>query len=201
MQTKIKKIDGMLVATFLTTLFYSATYPYIHKQIMIVASDFLIAMSQIINCLSIVFFGSVWNKWSNKLFKYYPALCILETLLGIGSTVFAICTQNIAAYYMIDTLIFAIVTRNICCGGVKLRAIRYKTEDLREQFDNNNNSASAIATIIGSLIAISIDLDFRIMLCLATFGNAVDNIFYIFIFRSTRSNRVYLFDNEAIGDV
>ena len=26
------KIDGMLMATFLTTLFYASTYPYIHKQ-------------------------------------------------------------------------------------------------------------------------------------------------------------------------
>lgn len=180
----------MLAATFLTTLFYSATYPYIHKQIMMVASDSLIAVNQIINCLSIVFFGSVWNKWSNKLFKYYPALCVLETLLGICSTVFAICTQNIAAYYVIDTLIFAIVTRNICCGGVKLRAIRYKTEELREHFDNNNNSASAIATIIGSLIAMSLNLNFGVMLCIATFGNAIDNIFYIFIFKSTRKSNI-----------
>lgn len=184
---KARKIDGMLVATFLTTLFYSATYPYIHKQIMMVVSDWLIAVSQIINCLSIVFFGSVWNKWSDKLFKYYPAICVAETLLGIGSTIFAISTQNIATYYMIDTLIFAVVTRNICCGGVKLKAIRYKAEEAREHFDNNNNSASAIATIIGSLIAMALSLDFRVMLCVATFGNSIDNIFYILIYRSTKN--------------
>lgn len=176
------------MATFLTTLFYSATYPYIHKQIMMVASDWLIAVNQIINCLSIVLFGSIWNRWSDKLFRYYPVMCVAETLLGIWSTAWAICTQNIAAYYIIDTLIFAVVTRNICCGGVKLRAIRYKTESAREHFDNNNNSASAIATIIGSLIAISLNLNFGIMLCVATFGNAIDNIFYIFIYRSTRDS-------------
>lgn len=187
MKMNTKKIDGMLMATFLTTLFYSATYPYIHKQIMMVASDWLIAVNQIINCLSIVFFGSMWNRWSDKLFKHYTAMCVAETLLGIWSTVWAICTQNIAAYYIIDTLIFAVVTRNICCGGVKLRAIRYKTESSREHFDNNNNSASAIATIIGSLIAMSLNLDFGVMLCIATFGNAIDNIFYIFIYRSTRN--------------
>jgi len=181
----IKKIDGMLAATFLTTLFYSSTYPYIHKEIMMAASDWLIAVNQIINCLSIVAFGSLWNKFSDRLFKFYPAVCVAETVLGIGSTAFAICTQHIAAYYMVDTLIFAIVTRNICCGGVKLRALRYKTEISREHFDNNNNSASAVATIIGSVIAMVLNLNFAVMLCIATFGNAIDNIFYIFIYRST----------------
>lgn len=183
---KIKRIDGMLLATFLTTLFYSATYPYIHKNIMMVASDQIVALNQIINCLSIVIFGSLWNKFSDKLFALYPAICVMETILGIGSTIFAVRAKNIVAYYIIDTLIFAVVTRNICCGGVKLKALRYKTETAREHFDNNNNSASAVATIIGSLIAIVLNLDFEIMLCIATLGNAIDNIFYIIIYKSTR---------------
>ena len=182
---KLPRFDGMLAATFLTTVFYSATYPYIHKEVMIAASDSLIAISQIINCLSVMFFGCIWNRWSGRLFKYYPALCIAETVLSIGSTIGAIKTHNLAAYYIIDTLIFALVTRNICCGGVKLRSIRYKTEAAREHFDNNNNSASALATIIGSIAAMSLNLNFNIMLCIATFGNAIDNIFYIFIYRST----------------
>ena len=184
-----KKIDGMLLATFLTTIFYSATYPFIHKLIMENVSDNIVALNQIINCLSIVILGSLWNKKSDKLFKYYPAFCIGETLLGIFSTIWATTTNNIMAYYIIDTLIFAIVTRNICCGGVKLRAIRYNTEEDREHFDNNNNSSSAIATIIGSVIAMMLNLDFAAMLWLATLGNAVDNIFYIFIYKSTQSKR------------
>ena len=184
-----RKIDGMLLATFLTTIFYSSTYPYIHKEVMANVSDSLIALSQIINCLSIVILGSLWNKKSDKLFKYYPVFCIGETILSIGSTIWAITTGNIMAYYIIDTLIFAIVTRNICCGGVKLRAIRYNTNEDREHFDNNNNSSSAIATIIGSIIAMMLNLDFSAMLWLATLGNAIDNVFYIFIYKSTQSRR------------
>lgn len=151
-------------------------------------SDTIIALNQIINCLSIVILGSLWNKKSDKLFKYYPVLCISETILGVCSTIWATLTHNILAYYIIDTLIFAIVTRNIYCGGVKLRAIRYKTETDREHFDNNNNSMSAIATIIGSMLAIILKLDFVAMLWLAMIGNAVDNIFYIFIYRKTRES-------------
>ena len=112
--------------------------------------------------------------------------CMLETILGVITTIYAIVTHNIISYYLLDTFVFAIVTRNICCGGVKLRAIRYNSEEKREHFDNNNNSVSSIATIIGSIIAIFLNLDFVTMLCLATFGNVVDNIFYIFIYFNTK---------------
>ena len=184
-----RKLDGVLLATFLTTIFYSATYPYIHKEIMAHVSDSIIALNQIINCLSIVILGSLWNKKSDKLFKYYPMFCICETILSICSTIWATTTHDIMAYYIIDTLIFSIVTRNICCGGVKLRSIRYNSEVEREHFDNNNNSASAIATIIGSVIAMLLDLDFVIMLWLATVGKSIDNVFYIFIYKNTQSNK------------
>ena len=182
-------IDGMLLATFLTTIFYSSTYPYIHKEVMMVASNTLIAFNQIINCISVIICGWLWNKVSEKLFEYYPVYCVLETVLGILTTTFAIITHNIVTYYLLDTFVFAIVTRNICCGGIKLRAIRYQTEEKREHFDNNNNSVSSLATIIGSVIAIFLKLNFATMLCLATFGNMIDNVFYIFIFIKTKQKR------------
>ena len=181
------EMDGMLMATFLTTIFYSSTYPYIHKEVMMVATDNFIALNQIINCISVVVFGWLWNRKSEKLFEYYPVYCVMETMLGIMTTAFAIITHNIVAYYLLDTFVFALMTRNIICGGIKLRAIRYKTEEKREHFDNNNNSVSSLATIIGSVIAMFINLDFATMLCLATIGNMIDNVFYIFIFNSTKN--------------
>ena len=178
------KFDGMIVATFLTNLFYASTYPYIHKIIMTEASDDLVAFNQIINCVTIVLFGSIWNKKSNSLFKFYPILLTIEIICNVTLSLWVIFSNasNIVVYYMMDTLIFSIVTRNICCGYIKLKAARYRTEDAREQFDNNNNSASAIATIIGSVIAMILELNFNTMLILATIGNIIDNIFYICIF-------------------
>lgn len=43
-KTKIH-IDGMLLATFLTTIFYSSTYPFIRKEVMTVATDSLISLN------------------------------------------------------------------------------------------------------------------------------------------------------------
>ena len=189
MKKLLNRIDGMLVATLFTTLFYSATYPYIHKEIVSNVSDSIIAFNQIINCISIIICSTIWNKLSDRLFKSYPIFCILEAVLNAGLATWTIFTHNILAYYIIDTLVFATVTRNICCGGVKLRAIRYKTEKAREHFDNNINTMAAIATIVGSFIAMLLDLDFNMMLILGTIGNCIDNIFYICIFYSSENRR------------
>lgn len=56
------KLDSMLLGALFATIFYSASYPCIHKVIMENVSNKLIALSQITNCLSIVFFGFIWNR-------------------------------------------------------------------------------------------------------------------------------------------
>lgn len=183
------RIDGMLLASFLTTVFYSATYPFIHKAVMQELPNKYIAINQIINCASVILFGKLWNSYSEKLFKFYTHYCIGEVLTTIGTYIFFIISRNIAFYYMIDTIAFSIVTRNIICGGSKLRVLRYNTEELREHFDNNNNSVQAAATIIGSCIAMWLNLDIITMLGLATFGNIIDNVFYINIYHNTQKKR------------
>ena len=58
--------DGIIAATFFTNLFYSMSYPYIHKTILSYASPSLISINQIINCLSIILFSSLWNKYGEN---------------------------------------------------------------------------------------------------------------------------------------
>lgn len=184
------KVDGMILATFLTTLFYASTFPFIHKQLMMEVSDNMIALANIIDCVSVIIFGSIWNKWSDKLFPFYPHFCIAETVVTIGIAVWVLTSGHLAAYYMLSTIEMAIITRNMVCGGNRLQIIRYKTETEREHYKNNDNSAHALATIIGSCIAMIIHLPFSVMLVLATFGNCIDNIMYLFIYYSTVKKRV-----------
>lgn len=181
---KKNKLDGMLIATFLTTLFYSSTYPYIHKEIVSNISDNLIALTQIINCAAVIGTGYCWNHFKN-LFKFYNTFCVIETIATISTTIFVLLTHSLAAYYLLDTFVYALITRNIVCGGIRLRAVRYKTEEERSVFDNNNNSMSAAATIIGSCIAMVLHLKFEWMMILATVGNIIDNLFYIKIYSNT----------------
>ena len=178
------KIDKMLLAAFLSTLFYSATYPYIHKIVVTQVSNTYLAINQIINCVSIIIYTQVYNRFSDKLFKYFPMQCLLETTIGICTTAFAIITGNIKAYYMLDTLVFAAITRGIICGETKLEVLVYNTEKKREQYDNNLCAANATATIIGSTVAMFMTLNINAMLILSTIGNAIDNIIYIIIYHT-----------------
>lgn len=189
---KFKCFDGMLLATFFTTLFYSATYPFIYKRIMSdprMTEDF-VALQQILNCLSVIVFSYIWEKKTDKLFKYYREFCIAEMFTTTSITIYCLATDNIVGYYILDSIGFALITRQIICGGIKLRANRYNTEQKRVSFDNKNNMFGSAATIIGSLLAMVLSLDFEIMLILATIGNAIDNIFYIIIYTNqTRKNK------------
>lgn len=179
----MKKPDAMLLATFFAYFFYSATYPYIYKQILAGISSDAVAAQKIVNCISVILFSALWNRFSEKLFPFYAVLCVLECLAGLCTSLYVTFhPENVLAYYILDTALFCLITRNIICGGTKLRAMRYPTEQQREHFDNQNNAVSAAGTLIGSAAALLLHLDFVHMIWLATLGNMIDNIFYIYIF-------------------
>lgn len=179
------KRDLILVASFVSTLFYAATYPYIHKEVMTHISDNLIALSQIVNCGMIVIFGTLWNKYSDKLYRIFPLMCIMEIICITTTTVLMQLWCNFTAYYIADTLTIALITRNIMCGRTKMYSIRYIKEN-REKFDNTDNSVCAIATILGSIVAMILELDIISMLWIATIGNMSDNIIYIYVYLTTK---------------
>ncbi len=182
---KIKSIDLMLLSTFLCTIFYTSTYPIIYKTIMSTIHKNFISINQIVACCSIILFNSIWNKHSNKLFKYFPALCALEMVCTLIVTIYiSISKASITSFYILDTLIFVIVTRNIICGGSRLKALKYSTPSKREKFDNNNSSYASLATIIGASISIALKMDFITMLWIAAFGNCIDNVLYMIIYKN-----------------
>ena len=185
----MKKPDAMLMATFFADCFYSATYPYIYKEILSGISGQAVAVNQIVNCISVILFSTLWNRFSDRLFPFYAVLCVLECLAGLCTSLYVTFhPENILMYYVLDTILLCLLTRNIICGGVRLRAMCYPTEQQREHFDNSNNAVSAAATIIGSAAALLLHLDFVHMIWLATFGNMIDNFFYINIFLKSRKD-------------
>ena len=195
---KSKRIDPLVLSTFLTTLFYSATYPYINKIIISSVSTRFIAVNQILNCLSIIIFNSIWTKYHKKLYDILPLFCISESIATISCTIYCIIFKNIISYYIIDTILFTLITRNIICGYSRLCAKRYRDEDSRAIYENKVNIASAAATIIGSTISMILQLDFEVMLMIAAIGNSIDNTFYIFIHKNTPKGEI---KNEEKKDV
>lgn len=181
----IKEFDLMVLATFVTMLAYSATYPYIHKQVMMVVSEKYVALATIINCLGVIITDRIWQHFGKKLYKSYIVFCIMECVTTIATTLYCLIVRDLASYYIIDTIVFAIMSRNVICGSRRLTAIRYKEKEARIAYENNDSTAASIATLIGSGLSIIIGLPFEIMIIIATIGNCVDNAFYIKIFTET----------------
>ena len=91
---------------------------------------------------------------------------------------FLISFINSKVYYILDTIFFCLVTRNIMCGVNKLKAKKYDTESKREQYDNNIQLVTNISSLIGFAISLTININTNIAFILITIGICIDNFFY-----------------------
>lgn len=177
------KTDKLLLAGFWSSLCYSLSYPVIHLYILKDINSNLISLISLISCIFTILISKAWNVNGDKIYKQYSILLIAESIFYFILMILMI--NNIldkTIYYLLDGLLFAILTRNIICGGNKMKANRYIKEDM-EHFANNlviyNNIASLMGYSIGSLFNIDIKLSFVIMFL----GVSIDNLFYYLAYK------------------
>ena len=176
----------MLLANFLSTLFYSVSYPYIYAETIKVVPHSYIGIEQILACLGTIIFCRSWNKHSDKLFKHYHLILYIEIIADIFLFADVLIRGNLQAYFLTNIIIYSIITKNLCCGIVKLRAKVNPTEKEREQYDNNSNIVCSIATLIGAGTAIMFNFDLNVLFVLAFVGGIIDNAFYLYIYNKIR---------------
>lgn len=183
MKIKLKQLSNiMLLANFISTLFYALSYPYIYAEMMKVIPKGYISFEQILACGSTVVFCKIWNKNSDKLFRYFPAILIAEVIADTILFIDVIIRKDLSFYFLLNVIIFSIITRNLSCGRTKMEAKINPSEKLREQYDNNDQIVYSLATLIGSVIAIFLPLNLSVLFIFAMIGNVIDNFFYLFIF-------------------
>jgi len=182
--------DLMLVGYFLSMLFYSCSYVFIYQVIVQAVPRSFLGIEQIVGCVSTIIFCKVWNKYSDKLFRYYRLILWLEILFDVILFADVIIRGDLKFYFMFNIMIMAIITRNLICGRTKMKAKVNPTEKLREKFDNNSQIADSAATIIGATTAIIIPFSLNTLFVLALIGNCIDNVFFLYIYhRLKRTNR------------
>lgn len=180
----------MLLAGFLSTLFYSASYPYVYAETIKIVPASFISIENIATCLSTILFCWLWNKYSDHLFRYYGIITLLEIIADIFLFADVLIRHDLKFYFLLNVLIFAIITRNMACGGTKMRANVHPDEKLREQYDNNINIVCSVATVLGASIALFYKIPLKGLFILAFIGNCIDNVIYLKIFREiTRINK------------
>lgn len=172
----------MLLAGFLSTLFYSASYPYVYAETIKIVPASFISIENIAMCLSTIIFCWIWNRYGDKLFRYYGIVSLIEILADIVLFADVLIRHDLKFYFLLNVLIYSIITRNMACGGTKMRAKVHPDEKLREQYDNNINIVCSIATVLGASVALFYQIPLRGLFILAFTGNIIDNIIYLKIF-------------------
>lgn len=175
--------DKLLLANFISNLFYSIAYPTVHFILIKDINEKIISLNAIIVCIAGIIIPILWNKKSNELYNKYGYLLSFEGISYILLTIaFIIGTIDSRLYYLIDTILFSIITKNIICGNNKLRAIRYNGEE-REKFDNDTNILANASSLIGFTISLLISLPEHLAFILLCIGIISDNIFYYKVYK------------------
>ena len=180
-----KNIDELLIAGALSNLFYSIAYPIVHT-ITMKSINSNISLTGLLNCVLVAIITKMWLNKSKELYKIFGIMLGIEVVAyGILTGLFLIKVADPLMYFIGDAIMGAIITRNIICGGTRLKSLRYEGE-AREEFDNKTTYYCTITSIIGygfsALITLPTDLGFIFMFI----GIAVDNIFYYKVFKNTK---------------
>lgn len=173
----------MLLSNGISTLFYSMSYPYIYVQLVQAVPHLYIGLEQILACLGTIIFCRLWNNHSDRLFSHFRLILWLEIIFDMYLFVDVIIRNDLKFYFLLNILIFSIITRNLCCARTKMRAKIHPTEDLREKYDNNVNVVCSVATLSGTAIAIVIIMPLWLLFIIACIGNVIDNFFDLYIYR------------------
>ena len=179
----------MLAATFISNLFYTMSYPYIYAQTVKVVPQSFIGIEQILCCVGAMLFCWIWNKYSDKLFKYYELLLVAEIIADTVLFADVLIRWDLKFYFLLNVIIYSVITRNLICGGNKMRAKLNPSEKERERFDNNNSILNSASTLIGAGAAIVFNPQLKTLFVLALIGNIADNFFYLYICRGIKKNK------------
>lgn len=183
----MKKLSNlMLLANFLSSLFYSMSYPYIYAETLKAVSTYYISFEQIITCISTVIFSVAWNRAGDKIFKHYRKIMIAEIIADVILFADVIIRGNLKFYFLLNVIIFAVITKNLSCGGIRMRAKVNPTEKQREAYDNNSNTVYALSTLAGTVIATIALPKINTLFFLALIGNTIDNLLYLNIYQKIK---------------
>lgn len=176
----------MLSSCFLSGVFYSASYPYVYAKTVKAVTNNYISFEQIFSCIGVALFGMLWNKFGDRFFNHYRLILLAETVADAFLFAHVLITGDLKFYFVLNVIIYSVITKNLSCGGVKMRAKVNPTDKERERYDNNQNTCSAIASLLGAAIAIVTQPSLQTLFILALIGGIVDNFFYFYIYECIR---------------
>ena len=175
-----KHVDILLVNSFIVSFIAAMLIPYNQRAIYSVLPEKWYSVSLILECVGVVVYSHLWNKYNKRLFNHYVLFSVIDCIHFIISLLVYIKFKNIIIYYITDTLIYSVVTRNVITGCNTVLAKRYPKPEERNKYDNNAASVSGVATIMGSSVSIALgSVNFLYVLIGLTLLNIIDNVMFI----------------------
>lgn len=184
---KNNKIDKLLLSGLLSSLFYSMSSPTIHMiTVQAITDSRFVSLKNLISCVLIVITANLCIKKEQYLYQHYQKILIAESIL-YGMLVMAMffCELNVLAFYIIDTILYATITRCVICTSATLKAKRYD-KNTRSVYDNTVDIYCNVACAIGYTIASIIEISLNTSLILMFLGISVDNILYMSAYKETQ---------------
>ena len=176
----------MLLSNLICTLFYSMSYPYIYAETIKVVPHLYIGLEQILACLGTIIFCKLWNTYSDKLFEHYRLFLIVEIIADLILFTDVLIRNDLKFYFLLNIIIYSVITKNLCCGGTKIKAKVNPSEKEREKYDNNISIIDSIATLSGTVMALIFDFQIELLFIFAFIGNITDNLFSLYIYKKIK---------------
>lgn len=183
----MKKLSNlMLLSNLICTLFYSMSYPYIYAETIKAVPHLYIGLEQILACVGTIIFCRAWNMYSDRLFKHYRLFLTLEIIADLILFADVLIRNDLKFYFLLNIIIYSVITKNLSCGGTKIKAMVNPTEKEREKYDNNISIIDSIATLSGTVMALIFDFQIELLFIFAFIGNITDNLFSLYIYKKIK---------------
>ena len=175
----------LIHADFWSMLFISTASPVTHKLVMENVSSRLIAAKGLVDAIGIIVITALFNRFGDRIYKHFVAIAMCEnvayTLMLVGVITRTI---SITTYYVIESIAWILLTKNLICCCNRIRRFIYESEE-REKFDNNRHIAMSAATIIGNSVALFVIPEWAAWM-LMSLGIICGNLFSVLAYKQAR---------------
>lgn len=173
----------MLVASFLVPFLCALSFPTVNQKIFSNITPKIISINSIIICVAIIILGKLWKKYETVLYKHFDKFLIAESVsycVIVSSLLYS--KINYYEYFLMDTIIFAVITKSIHFGCNTLKAQYFIDLEERKNYDNDGTIYGSAGTLLGSVLNIIVAPSVTISFLLVIAGVSVDNIIYLYLF-------------------
>ena len=179
------KEDKLLKGKLLSGIPYIYSYVTVQQFMYSNINNRYITLMSLLSSVIVIFFNSKWTKKDGHEItkRIFIPLILIETISYGILVVYFLYSRNVICFYLLNSVMYMIITNNICTALYYIEEKRYK-ENI-SNFRVNLDSVSSILTILGYGLAFIIPPSINIAFICFYISTIADNYFQIVVFKDT----------------